>query len=71
MNDWSIRVLEIRKNPSSATPDEIKRLGGNPAEQNPNEILTLTDDFFLGLAEKTEPQLISDMAKSTCAEYGE
>ena len=49
--EWHWRVLEIRKDPSTASPEELTKLGA----QNPNitieEIRQLTDDWFLGLLE--------------------
>ena len=66
--DWTMRVMEIRKDPSSAKPDEIKRLGGTGTESDLNEILILTDDFFMGLAERSEPAIIADMGRSMCYE---
>jgi hypothetical protein len=60
--------MEIRKDPASAKPEEIIRLGGKGTETDLNEILILTDDFFMGLAERTEPTIIADMGRSMCYE---
>lgn len=62
--DWTIRVMEIRKDPSSANPEEIVRLGGNSTEKDLNEILNLTDTFFTGLTERSEPVIIANICRS-------
>lgn len=49
--EWHWRVLEIRKDPSVATPEELIKLGAQNPHPSVEEIRQLTDDWFLGLIE--------------------
>jgi hypothetical protein len=57
--EWTMRVMEIRKNPDCATPEDIIKLGGNPEGLDAAKIADLTDNFFLGLANASEPQVLA------------
>jgi hypothetical protein len=47
--DWTFRVMEIRRNPAEALPEEIQKLGGEPDCKDFKLIAELTDNFFLGV----------------------
>lgn len=49
--EWNWRVLEIRKNPSSATPEELALLGAKESNLNDQQIISLTDNWFMGLCQ--------------------
>jgi hypothetical protein len=66
--EWTFRVMEIRINPSCATPEEISRLGGKKDEKDLNEIITLTDEFFMGLTQRSDPDIIANIGKNMCNE---
>jgi hypothetical protein len=52
--DWIFRVMEIRKNPAEARPEEIQKLGGEPDCKDFKKISELTDNFFLGVYNNPE-----------------
>lgn len=56
MNDieWTMRVLEIRREPHWVSDEEIVKLGGDPFKKDVESILCLTDNFFLKIYNKTE-----------------
>lgn len=54
--EWTMRVLEIRREPNWVTEEEIIKLGGNPGNKDVESILGLTDNFFLKIYNKTEAE---------------
>lgn len=49
--EWNWRVMEIRKNPLSATPEELALLGAKENNLNEDQIVSLTDNWFMGLCQ--------------------
>jgi hypothetical protein len=54
--EWTMRVLEIRKEPHWISEEEIVKLGGDPAKKDAESILGLTDSFFLKIYNKTDAE---------------
>ena len=54
--EWTMRVLQIRREPYYVSEEEIVKLGGDPTNKDVESILCLTDNFFLKIYNKTDAE---------------
>jgi len=54
--EWTMRVLEIRREPHYVSEEEIIKLGGDPNKKDIESILCLTDAFFMKIYNRSDAE---------------
>lgn len=52
--EWTMRVLEIRREPNWVSEEEIIKLGGDPTKKDAESILCLTDSYFMRIYNRSD-----------------